>query len=235
MNRVLPWIISALFAFLWWRRGQAREPAPGEAPPAPLPAPALPAARPAVRVDTLTARPQPRPEAPAAPRQDPPERAALGDTEPGKARLAGRRSWMWAGGGLLIVAALAVLLSGAYNAVPVIPDPRLQTGIAADGPSTLMALSGADPQQAPALLASYGCVACHTIPGISGAYGRVGPNLSHFYDHALIAGVLPNTPENLVRWIRLPQTVDPNSGMPNLGVSEQDARDIAAYLQTTFQ
>jgi cytochrome c1 len=47
-----------------------------------------------------------------------------------------------------------------------------------------------------------------------------------------IAGVLPNSPENMVRWLRQPQSVDPRSAMPDLGVSERDARDIAAYLSS---
>jgi cytochrome c1 len=49
---------------------------------------------------------------------------------------------------------------------------------------------------------------------------------------AVIAGVLPNTPENLVRWLRAPQEVSPHNAMPNLGVTARDAADIAAFLHT---
>ena len=49
---------------------------------------------------------------------------------------------------------------------------------------------------------------------------------------AVIAGVLPNTPENLVRWLRAPQEVSPHNAMPDLGLTERDARDIAAFLRT---
>lgn len=77
---------------------------------------------------------------------------------------------------------------------------------------------------------AYGCGSCHTIPGIRGADGLVGPPLTRFHERAYIAGQLPNTPENLVHWIRNPQEVEPGTAMPDLGVTEEDAREIAAYL-----
>jgi cytochrome c1 len=60
----------------------------------------------------------------------------------------------------------------------------------------------------------------------------VGPNLQGIASRAYIAGVLPNTPDNMVRWIQNPQAVDEKTAMPNVGVSSRDARDIAAYLYT---
>lgn len=47
-----------------------------------------------------------------------------------------------------------------------------------------------------------------------------------------IAGVLPNTPDTMIQWLRSPQSISPQNAMPNLGVTEQDAADIAAYLVT---
>ena len=79
-------------------------------------------------------------------------------------------------------------------------------------------------------IGQYACVTCHAIPGIVGANAPVGPPLVGIGTRGFIAGVLPNTPENMVRWIRHPQAVNPRSAMPDLGVTEQDARDIAAYL-----
>lgn len=76
------------------------------------------------------------------------------------------------------------------------------------------------------------CGSCHTIPGITGAQGLVGPPLFFFSRRTFIAGELPNTPENLVLWVRSPQSVNPNTAMPNLGLSEEEARDVAAYLYT---
>jgi cytochrome c len=76
----------------------------------------------------------------------------------------------------------------------------------------------------------YGCGACHVIPGIRSAKGSVGPALGDFRTRTYIAGVTPNSPESLVRWIRDPPGIDPLTAMPNLNVSERDARDIANYL-----
>jgi len=82
------------------------------------------------------------------------------------------------------------------------------------------------------LIAMKNCGACHTIPGIEGAQGVVGPPLSFFSRRTYIAGEVPNSPDNLIRWIRSPQSIEPHTAMPNLGVTEQQARDIAAYLYT---
>jgi cytochrome c2 len=81
-------------------------------------------------------------------------------------------------------------------------------------------------------IAALGCPACHTIPGVNNADGNVGPPLTRFGDRTYIAGMLRNTPPNLIRWIREPQAVIPGNAMPNMGISEVDARDIAAYLYT---
>jgi cytochrome c1 len=79
-------------------------------------------------------------------------------------------------------------------------------------------------------LAAMGCGACHHIPGIPGAEGLVGPPLDNVAQRTMLAGELPNTPDNMVRWIRDPQAVEPGTAMPNLHVDEQSARDIVAYL-----
>lgn len=76
----------------------------------------------------------------------------------------------------------------------------------------------------------YGCGACHQIPGVPGAQGVVGPPLEEFARRKYIAGNLPNEAENLVIWLINPQAVEPGTAMPNLGVSETDARHITAFL-----
>lgn len=81
-------------------------------------------------------------------------------------------------------------------------------------------------------LAMHACQACHTIPGITSSSPNVGPPLQGLAGRSLIAGKLANTPDNLVRWIRQPKTVKPLTAMPDMGVSEGDARDMAAYLAT---
>jgi cytochrome c len=78
----------------------------------------------------------------------------------------------------------------------------------------------------------YGCNTCHTIAGVPGANGLVGPPLDGIANRQYIAGELPNTAENLMRWIQHPQQVEPHTVMPEMNVTDQDARDIAAYLYT---
>ena len=82
------------------------------------------------------------------------------------------------------------------------------------------------------LIAQHGCGSCHVIPGIRGATGKVGPPLTQIGAQAIIGGKLPNTEENLMTWIRTPQSVVPGNAMPNTELSDHDARDIAAYLST---
>lgn len=82
------------------------------------------------------------------------------------------------------------------------------------------------------LIVGYGCGACHTIPGIDGADGLVGPPLTAWSERTFIAGNLANTPENLVGWIVNPQAVEPGTAMPNLGITAEEARNIVAYLYT---
>ncbi|MFO7963044.1 MAG: hypothetical protein R6U50_03900 [Desulfobacterales bacterium] len=76
----------------------------------------------------------------------------------------------------------------------------------------------------------YGCTACHVIPGIRKATGRVGPKLNDIGVQIYIGGVLPNTPGNMVAWVRNPLKFSPETAMPDLGVSTREAMNIAAYL-----
>jgi cytochrome c oxidase assembly factor CtaG/cytochrome c2 len=79
---------------------------------------------------------------------------------------------------------------------------------------------------------SYGCMSCHSIPGIQGATARVGPPLGGVASRSYIAGVMSNTPEHMIQWLRNPPGIDSKTVMPNMNVTERDARDIAAYLYT---
>jgi cytochrome c1 len=99
-------------------------------------------------------------------------------------------------------------------------------------PAPVMPLASGDPQRGKQLIRQYGCVACHAIPGIDNPGSNVGPPLQKFGLRAYIGGVLPNTPDNLVRWLQDPPSVDPRTAMPNLGVSRAEATDIAAHLLT---
>jgi cytochrome c len=92
--------------------------------------------------------------------------------------------------------------------------------------------TGGSVRRGAAAIGRYGCGSCHIIPGISGAQGRTGTSLAGIADRIYIAGVLQNTPDNMMRWIENPPAVDPKTVMPNLGVTDRDARDIAGYLYT---
>jgi cytochrome c2 len=91
---------------------------------------------------------------------------------------------------------------------------------------------GGDIARGKAAIQTIGCGACHVIDGISDAHGQVGPPLSGIANRSMVAGVLPNTPENMIRWIEDAPSISPQTAMPNLGVTAQQARDIAAYLYT---
>lgn len=94
------------------------------------------------------------------------------------------------------------------------------------------AATGGDTEKGKSAITRYGCATCHTIPGIKGADALVAPSLEHVASRSYVAGVLPNTPSNVIRWIQNPPGVDHQTAMPNLGVTDTDARDIASYLYT---
>jgi cytochrome c len=102
----------------------------------------------------------------------------------------------------------------------------------AAGRETRYAIAGGDADRGKAAIQMYGCGSCHSIPGIRNANGMVGPPLMMWSRRTYIAGEVPNTPDFLVRWIEMPQAIEPGTAMPNLGVTEGKARDIAAYLYT---
>ena len=95
------------------------------------------------------------------------------------------------------------------------------------------AVAGGDVRRGAQVIAQFHCGSCHSIPGIRGAEGMVAPPLEHFSQRSFIAGELPNTPENLVRWVKDPPAVEPGTAMPALGLSDQQARDVAAYLYSS--
>jgi cytochrome c2 len=92
--------------------------------------------------------------------------------------------------------------------------------------------TGGDPRRGEAMFIQYGCGSCHAVKDVRTATGMVGPPLDGIALRMIIAGHLANNPANMERWIRDPQHVSPGTAMPNLNVSEQDARDITAFLYT---
>jgi cytochrome c len=128
------------------------------------------------------------------------------------------RRWI---GGALAAGALALALLGGCG-----------PGAGEDVEQKAAAMTGGVPARGKELIPRYGCQNCHFIPGIAGTVGKVGPSLAGIALRSPLAGKLPNNPQNLMRWIREPQQVSPGTAMPELGVTEQDGKDIAAYLYT---
>ena len=114
----------------------------------------------------------------------------------------------------------------------------LLMSIACDRPSrtqvkrVAMLTGGGDARLGRTDIRKYGCNTCHEISGVPGARGLIGPRLDGIGQRYYIAGELPNTPDNLMLWIEHPRQVEPHTAMPEMGVTEQDSRDIAAYLYT---
>ena len=126
---------------------------------------------------------------------------------------------------------MQVLLDGSLLALAV--TCLALAGCARDqSPPAFSVSAGGNSDAGKELIVSKGCGACHVIPGVQGARGLVGPPLYFFSRRTMIAGELPNTPDNLVRWIKDPKQVEPGTAMPDLGLDDQQARDVAAYLYT---
>jgi cytochrome c len=99
-------------------------------------------------------------------------------------------------------------------------------------PSKVLAATGEPLVRGRKLIEQFHCGSCHTIPGVQGAVGTVGPPLILFAKRSFIAGEVPNTQENLIRWIMSPQSIEKDTAMPQLGLTDAQARDVAAYLYT---
>jgi cytochrome c2 len=100
-----------------------------------------------------------------------------------------------------------------------------------DGPpDRTPTLGEADPQRGLRLVVEHGCTACHAFPGVQWPRGRLGPSLEGFGRQGLIAGQLPNQPGVLMRFVRDAPSLVPGTAMPAFPMSDQDARDVTAYL-----
>jgi putative membrane protein len=150
---------------------------------------------------------------------------------------------MWVPAGALLTAIALALLAGWLRAGTVAPTVRrlgmlaaVAIGIGVLGGcngagSTATFMADGDPARGRDALRTYGCATCHTIPGVRGAVGTVGPPLSQFARRSYAAGA-PNDPDHVVRFIQHPRQERPGTPMPEMGLSDHDARDMAAYLYT---
>ncbi len=154
---------------------------------------------------------------------------------------------MWVPAGLVYVCAALALLAGWLRHADRQAALRWPARLARTVPMLLILLTvgcsrpevaGAiqltrgGPEAGRQAIARAGCGSCHTIPGIAGARAIVGPPLTGIANRNYIAGVLPNEPEAMIRWLLDPGSHSPKTVMPDTGLSEQEARDIAAYLYT---
>jgi cytochrome c2 len=103
--------------------------------------------------------------------------------------------------------------------------------ISSCGDSDAPALGG-DPERGKLLLRQFACGSCHSIPGVANASGKVGPPLEGIAKRVYLAGVLPNTPQNMADFIREPAAFAPRTAMPDMKVGPEHARDMVAYLYT---
>lgn len=99
-------------------------------------------------------------------------------------------------------------------------------------PEREQAMPLADPARGLQVIRQTGCGACHEVPGLSWPKGRLGPNLDGFAQRTVIAGELPNRPDILAGWVRNAPSLIPGTSMPAVPMTEEDARDVAAYLYT---
>lgn len=126
----------------------------------------------------------------------------------------------------LLLACAALIITGACGD----DRPPLASAAGAAAAGAGEPSKQADPARGRRLIAERGCIACHTVPGVGGPASKVGPPLDNMARQAYVAGVLPNTPDNLVRWLLDPPAINPRTAMPNTGLRTADAQDIAAFL-----
>jgi cytochrome c len=141
-----------------------------------------------------------------------------------------------------LLSGLAALIVAVGVAVAfVVMNPSLESGKAAGTPNQLGALAsaavlepGSPAAEGAQIIATKPCVGCHTIPGIPGATGQVGPNLAGVASRSKIAGGAVNNsgPADLEKWILNPPALKPGTAMPNVGLTEDEASKIVAFLET---
>jgi cytochrome c1 len=124
---------------------------------------------------------------------------------------------------LILLAGIAVIGATSVGAATLYREQQKQKDQA-------MAKTGGNPEKAMQAITRFGCAACHQIPGAHVPGGVAAPPLSGIKERIYIGGVAYNTPENLIRWIVNPKQFEPHTGMPVTGITESEARDVAAYL-----
>ena len=155
-----------------------------------------------------------------SPRPDSDPEQEHGATDGGEKASAPLSPWMFAASHFGLLVLLLAIMGGGLAL----------RGIRRYPPDSQFHVNGGDPARGRQAMMRHGCGGCHVIPGVGGASGRVGPSLRDFGQQMYIAGQLPNTPDHLIVWLQNPRRYDPGTAMPDLGVTEAEARDMAAYL-----
>ena len=110
------------------------------------------------------------------------------------------------------------------------PTPHPGVGGESVAPLTPAPNVAGDPENGRKLVMAKGCAGCHTVAGVPGAAGVAGPVLNNVVLRPTLAGQVPSSPDNMVRWLLDPPAMKPDTTMPRLGLTEGEARDLAAFL-----
>jgi cytochrome c len=141
----------------------------------------------------------------------------------------------------LLAGGSALVLTVIFGALLVLMNPAFGSGKAAGTPNQLGQVAeaaqltpGTPAFEGAQILATKPCVGCHTIPGVPGATGTVGPSLAGIATRTRIAGgaVANSGPDDLKKWIENPGALKPGTAMPNVGLTEDEATKIVAFLET---
>lgn len=95
---------------------------------------------------------------------------------------------------------------------------------------TLLGFENPEVRHAQQHIEYYGCASCHVVPGVAGADGLIGPSLQGIANRPYLGGVVKNSPDKLIQWIKDAPSLDPLTAMPKLEIPDEEARQIAGYL-----
>ena len=123
-----------------------------------------------------------------------------------------------------------MLFAGLFAVVVIAGAVVIALAVFGDESKPVVDVPGGNADRGRELIEHYGCGSCHTISGINSTSKYIGPPLKDFSERRFIGGEVPNTLDNLLRWLQNPKSIEAGTIMPDLGVKPQEARDIAAYL-----
>lgn len=147
-----------------------------------------------------------------------------------------RGTSIWAGAGViaatLVVATVLFSMNTAFSKGTAGGTPNQLGQPAAASGAALQ--PGTPAYEGAQIIAQKPCTGCHTIPGVPGATGVVGPNLGGLASRPKIAGgaVANSGPDDLTKWISDPAAAKPGTPMPKVPLTEDELTKIVAFLET---